>query len=44
MMVMQSFQPAAQVSVRIARNLSVGNYILSVTQDNGVIQKMIVVQ
>jgi len=44
MMIMQSFQPAAQVSVRIGRNLSVGNYILSVTQDNGVIQKMIVVQ
>jgi len=43
-MIMQSFQPSANVSVQVGRNLSIGNYVLSVTQENGVIQKMIVVR
>jgi hypothetical protein len=41
---MQSFQPGANVNMQIGRKLSMGNYILRITQKNAVIQKRIVVQ
>jgi hypothetical protein len=44
LMVMQSFQPGANVNMQIGRKLSMGNYILRITQKNAVIQKRIVVQ
>jgi hypothetical protein len=44
LMVMQSFQPGANVNMQIGKRLSMGNYILRITQKNAVIQKRIVVQ
>jgi hypothetical protein len=41
---MQSFQPGANVNMQIGKRLSMGNYILRITQKNAVIQKRIVVQ
>jgi hypothetical protein len=40
----QSFQPGANVNMQIGKRLSMGNYILRITQKNAVIQKRIVVQ
>jgi hypothetical protein len=44
LMMIQSFQPGARISMRVEKKLSKGNYTLSITQKNAVIQKQIVVQ